>query len=129
MIVRTALVYATVSGSCLVLHNAIMILADHVGIPLVYAVLISFSVVGMTGYLLHSRFSFRSALSRAQFLRYILAMSANVPLAIAATWLWRDVLGWPMVWASPAASACMVIANFIFSRWAIVSHRRGAERT
>jgi putative flippase GtrA len=107
VIVRTALVYATVSGSCLVLHNAIMILADHVGIPLVYAVLISFSVVAMTGYLLHSRF----------------------PLAIAATWLWRDVLGWPMVWASPAATACMVIANFIFSRWAIVSHRRGAERT
>ena len=102
------------------LHNVTMIMADRAGVPLLAAVLLSFSLVALTGYALHSRLTFREPMRLRALLRYGLAMSANVPMAFLITWVWHVLLGTRMVWAAPLASACMVVLNFVLSRWAVL---------
>lgn len=124
MSLRTPLVYLTISGSCLVIHNVVMILADSLGSPLWLAVLLSFGFVVTIGYLLHSRFTFRQPTAIRAFLRYAFAMSANIPLSFVTTWFWYHWVDFPMLIAAPLASACMLALNFVFSRWAIASPHR-----
>ena len=126
MIGRTPLMYGAVAGACLVLHNATMIAADHAGAPLLAGVLLSFMLVALTGYALHSRLTFRQPLSLRALARYALAMSGNVPLAFATTWVWHNPVGLPMIWAAPLASASMLAVNFALSRWAIAGRSTGA---
>ncbi len=123
MIARTTLIYGAVAGLCLLLHNVTMIAADHAGAPLIAAVVLSFVLVALTGYALHSRLTFRQPMGLRAFLRYALAMSANIPLAFVTTWVWHRPLGLPMVWAAPLASGCMLAVNFGLSRWAIAGRR------
>lgn len=128
-IARTTMAYGAVAATCLGLHNAVMIGVDRVlhgaisglGV-LVIGFALSFAVVSVAGYLLHSRFTFRQPATLARYGRYALAMSTNTPLAFAVTWLLKTPLGLPMVWAAPIASGGMVVANFVLSRWAI-GHR------
>ena len=129
MILRTGLDYGFVAATCLVLHNAIMIGTDwalrgHAGALAVTAAgfAISFVVVSLAGYVLHSWLTFREALSLSRYGRYALAMSTNTPLAMGVTWGLRGPVGMPMDYAAPLASCLMVGANFLLSRWAI---RRG----
>ena len=124
MIARTTLIYGAVAGFCLLLHNVIMIVTDRAGMPLLPAVLLSFLMVGLTGYALHSHLTFRKPMRLRALLRYGLAMSANVPIAFVITWFWHVFAGMRMVWAAPIASACMVMVNFVLSRWAVVGHAR-----
>ena len=111
--------YLGVSGICLLLNNAVLILADAAGFMLLVSVVLSYSVVVVTGYLLHSRVTFRQPLGTMAFTRYSLAMAANIPLLFTATWLWRNFVGLPMSEAAPLATGCMVIVNFALGRWAI----------
>jgi putative flippase GtrA len=124
---RTTIIYGGVAGLCLLLHNATMIAADRAGAPLIAGVLLSFVLVALTGYALHSRLTFRQPMGVRAFLRYGLAMSANVPLAFATTWVWHAPVGLPMVWAAPLASGCMLAFNFGLSRWAIAGRRTGVK--
>ena len=121
MILPTHLAYLAIAGLCLVLHNAVMILADSVAMPLWLAVLASFATVATVGYLLHARFTFRHAPATATFARYVIAMLANLPLAFVTTWFWHDRVGLPMPVAAPMASVCMLAVNFVLSRWAIAA--------
>lgn len=125
MITRAPVLYVAVSGICLLLHNATMIIAVGAGCPLAIAVLASFCIVAASGYVLHSRLSFHQPLALSRFARYALAMSANIPLAFVLTWFWRTPMGQPIEIASPAATLCMLAANFMLSRWAIGGPRRG----
>lgn len=121
MITRSALIYGAVSAGCLVLHNAIMIGGDAIGWPYLASILLSFCVVAATGYVLHSLLTFREPIETRRFLRYAAAMSANIPLAFIALWIWHDFAGLAMIWASPIATLCMIAVNFVLSRWAILS--------
>ena len=123
---RTTIAYGGVAATCLALHNGVLIGVDHAlrarlsgtGV-LVIGFALSFAVVSVAGYLLHSRFTFREGVSLHRYARYALAMSTNTPLAFAVTWLLNIPLGLKMGWAAPLASAGMVGANFVLSRWAI----------
>lgn len=119
MMPRHALDYAGVSGLCLVIHNLVMIAANGLGLMLPLAVLASYMVVVISGYALHSRISFRREMSLATFLRYAVAMSVNIPLTMATTWLWLGPAGLQMHWAAPLASLCTLATNYLLSRWAI----------
>ena len=121
MMLRVPIVYGGVAALCLALHNAVLIVADHTGLPLLAGVMISFVLVSAMGYVLHSLLTFRQPMSPLRFGRYALAMVGNIPLAFAATWLWRDAVGLPMVVAAPLASVMMLAVNFIASRWAIAA--------
>lgn len=124
MSVRTPFAYVVIAGICIVLHNAVIILADRAGMQLWLAVLLSFCLVAGTGYLLHSVFTFRRPLAPITFARYVIAMVANIPLAFVTIWFWHLQIGLPMVLASPLASVCMLALNFLLGRWAIVMPNR-----
>ena len=124
MSMRTPFAYVVIAGICIVLHNAVIILADRAGMPLWLAVLMSFCLVAGTGYVLHSVFTFRRPLAPVTFVRYVIAMVANIPLAFVTIWFWHQQVGLPMVFASPLASVCMLALNFLLGRWAIVSPSR-----
>lgn len=118
--------YLLVSGVCLLLNNAVLIIADFSGCTLLVSVLLSYAIVVVAGYLLHSVISFRRPFGHAAFGRYALAMATNVPLLFAITWLWRDVAGLPMRSAAPLATTCMVLINFVLGRWAILGSGKAA---
>jgi putative flippase GtrA len=112
--------YSAVSGLCLLLHNVVIISADSAGWPLSGAVLLSFCLSASAGYLLHSLFTFSKPVQMHRFSRYLLAVSANIPLAYVTVWFWHKLVGLEMLWASPIASICMVGINFVLARWAIL---------
>jgi putative flippase GtrA len=126
MSLRTGLAYGFVAATCLGLHNGVMIATDRAmrgqG-PLAISSVgfaVSFVLVSLVGYALHSRLTFRAPMSLGRYGRYALAMSTNTPLALGVTWALRGPVGLAMVYAAPLASCLMVGANFLLSRWAIV---------
>lgn len=116
---QSFLAYLGVAGTCLLLNNVVLILADAAGCMLLLSVLLSYCVVVVIGYLLHSCVTFRQPFGIVPFARYAAVMAANIPLMFAMTWLWRDLIGLPMRESAPLATACLVIINFALGRWAI----------
>lgn len=121
MKIRTSLAYLCVSGGCFLGHNAIMIVAESLRAALWLAILLSFTAIATVGYILHSRFTFKQPLSFLAFGRYTISMLLNIPLSFATTWFWYSWLEFPMPVAAPLASLCMIMLNFLLSRWAIRS--------
>jgi putative flippase GtrA len=116
--------YGLVAALCMATHNLVMIAADRAGVAMPVAVLLSFGLVLLLGFALHSRFTFAVRGDLASLLRYAAAMAANLPLTILLLWLLVDLLAWPMVLAAPVATIVLVVVNYFASRWAIVSRAR-----
>ena len=126
--VPTAYRYVLVSGTCLVVHNIVMIAGDSAGFAMPISLTTSFCIVVLLGFWLHSRFTFAVRGGAASLLRYTAAMATNLPLTFILLWLFAEMLRWPMIVAAPAATLILVIVNFFASRWAIGSRRpHGAE--
>lgn len=119
MMSRSVVVYAIVAGLCWTMSNAVLIAGDWAKFPLSLSIGLSYALVVVIGYVLHSLVSFKQPLAWAAFARYAFAMSLNIPVAFAAVWLWRDSVGLPMLWAAPIATLCATAINFVLSRWAI----------
>ncbi|MDT8757308.1 GtrA family protein [Sphingomonas psychrotolerans] len=117
--IPTSLRYGVVAGCCLLLHNAIMILADWSGLQLWQAASLSFGTMIVIGYVLLSAFVFDQPRSWTGFFRYSGAMAANFPLSTGLVWLFYGPFGAPMTVAAPAATLAMVLVNYLGSRWAI----------
>jgi putative flippase GtrA len=126
MTLQSLAAYCVVSGICLLLNNAILIAADLTGCTLFMSVLLSYAVVVVTGYLLHSLISFRQPFGVAAFGRYAFAMAANLPMMFVIIWVGRNLLGLPMSMAAPLATGCMVLTNYLLSHWAVSGHRERA---
>lgn len=124
MKIRTSFAYLSVSASCFLGHNLVMIVAERLYAALWLAVLLSFVITVAIGYILHSVFTFKQPLSLRAFGRYTLGMLLNIPLAYATTWFWYHWLEFPMPAAAPLASLCMIALNFLLSRWAISTSGR-----
>jgi putative flippase GtrA len=124
---RSPLRYGFVAGICLAIHNAIVIAGDAAALPLLASVLVSFAVVVVVGYVLHSRLTFEQTLNWPRFQRYALAASVNIPLAFATLWFWSVALALPMIWASPIATVCTVLLNYLLFRWAIMTPAKPVE--
>ena len=124
MKIRTSFAYLCVSGTCFLGHNGIMIAAERFYAALWLAVLLSFVITVIIGYILHSTFTFKQPFSLSAFGRYTLGMLLNIPLAYATTWFWYHWLEFPMTIAAPLASLCMLVLNFLLSRWAISTSGR-----
>lgn len=125
MTARTTLTFGAVSVLCMLLHNIVMIAGNHVGWGLVPSIIVSFCLVSVTGYLLHSNLTYREKIKATRFARYVLAVSANIPITFITVWVWHDLIGFKMLWASPIATLSMVGVNYVLSRWAIISRNHG----
>ena len=123
MIERTSIAYLAVSGICWLTHNAIMIVGDAGGLPLIGSAVTSFLLVCAIGYLLHSHFTFAAARGWHEFLRYSAAMLPNLPLSTLLLWLLWAWVGLPMAVAAPTGTVIMLGANFFATRWAIAMRR------
>jgi putative flippase GtrA len=122
---RSVVGYLFVSGVCFLLSNVILIAADEVRCPLIISVLLSYAVVVVAGYLLHSMISFQGPFGAATFWRYALAMAANVPMTFGTVYLWRDIVGLPMSYSAPIATCCMFLVNFVLCRWMVFHDWKG----
>ena len=125
---RSIMLYTVISGLCFLLSNIVLIAGDHARISLLISITFCYLLVVPIGYVLHSLLSFRQRLSVAAFARYAFAMSLNVPLTFGSVWLWRDMLGLPMLWAAPLATGCTTAINFFMSRWAVAGRRDASTK-
>jgi len=114
--------YLFVGATCAVLHNAIVIGFDRIGIHYAISSLVSFVIVVAVGYLMHTAITFRAPRSFSSFARYAVAFAANYPLIVALLFLMVTVLDIPVTIAAPAGTVILFIWNFVASRWAIVRH-------
>lgn len=112
--------FALVGLMCAVAHNAIVLAADRWHVHYVLSCLLSYVVVVVLGFLLHTRFTFAQVPTSAAFARYALSMAANYPFTLGLLFLMCDIAGWPVAIATPAATVLMMVWNFLASRWAIV---------
>jgi putative flippase GtrA len=126
-IAQTTTRFATVGLTCAATHNIILLAGDALGLHYAVSLVVSYAVVVLLGYGLHSRFTFRQAADAASFWRYALGMAANYPLTLLLLFLMCDVAGWPVAIAAPLATVLLFAANFLASRWAILRAPRAAE--
>jgi putative flippase GtrA len=119
--------YLVVAAICMIAHNLIVIGGDSAGLQMPVAVFISFCVVVLLGFALHSRYTFSVKGDGRSLLRYTAAMALNLPFNILLLWLLFDLMRWPMVVASPVATLIMLAVNFFASRWAIAPRGLGRE--
>jgi len=111
--------YLLVATSCALLHNAVMIGCDWLGIHYVPASGVSYIVVVLWSYALHARFTFSQPLSARSFLRYALGMATNYPASIALMFVFCNLAGLPVAVAAPVSTVLLFAWNFLTSRWAI----------
>ena len=109
---------------CALLHNAIMIAGDWLGLHYVASSFVSFAIVVLVGYLLHSAWTFPGAQRGAMsFARYTLTMALNLPLSLAGMFVFVDLAGLAVAIASPAVTLLLMAFNFVAGRWALRARR------
>lgn len=121
--------FFAVGLACALLHNAIMIGGDWLGLHYVASSFVSFAIVVVVGYWLHSGWTFPGAArGRTPFVRYALTMAANLPVSIAGMFVFVDLAGLPVSVASPIVTVLLAAFNFLGSRWALRMRRAQSSR-
>lgn len=118
--------YSVVSAICLLLSMAMVPLLATVGVHYAFATFVGFCLSAITGFLLHSRWTFDVDRSFAAFARYVSAVALNLPLTVILIGLGHDIIGFSVGISTTMAAAVLVIWNFIAVRWAIVPRLSGA---
>ena len=128
--IRIASRFFTVGLACALLHNAIMIGGDWVGLHYVTSSFISFAVVVLFGYWLHSGWTFPGAeRGRVTLARYTLTMALNLPLSIAGMYVFVDLAGMAVPLASPLVTVLLAAFNFVGGRWALRVRAQSRRQT
>lgn len=105
---------------CAGLHNAIMLGGDWAGLHYVFSTFLSLGVVGLVGYLAHSRWTFQGIDGNSRSLAgYYLIVSANLPLSLAGMFLMVDVIGTSVAIAAPAVTVTLFAWNYLATHWAM----------
>jgi putative flippase GtrA len=113
--------------ACALVHNAIMIAGDWIGLHYAVSLVFSFVIVVVMGYRLHSGWTFTAAVrSRSSFRRYAVVASANYPISLAGMFVFVDLVGLSVPVASPVLTVLLFGLNFLGNRWALKAR---AERT
>ena len=114
---------------CALLHNAIMIGGDWLGLHYVASSFVSFAIVVLVGYWLHSAWTFPGAQRGGMpFARYTLTMALNLPLLLAGMFVFVDLAGLGVPIAAPAVTVLVAAFNFVGSRWALRAGRAQSKR-
>lgn len=106
--------------TCALVHNAIMIAGDWIGLHYAVSLVFSFLIVVVIGYWLHSGWTFTAAVrSRSSFRRYAVVASANYPVSLAGMFVFVDLVGLSVPVASPIVTVLLFAMNFLGNRWAL----------
>jgi putative flippase GtrA len=109
-----------VGGLCAGVHNTIMIGGAALRLHYVLTSAVSYTVVVLLGFGLHTRFTFSEKPEWAAFARYAAGMALNFPIWLVLMFLLNDTARIPMLFASPIGTLLMLIWNYGVSRWAIL---------
>ncbi len=116
--------YLTVGLACALLYNAIVIVGDRIGLHYAWSLLISFVIVVVLGYRLHTGWTFPGAArDSTSFVRYTFLVSFNYPLMVAGLFVLVDLLRIPVAVAMPIVTVLLMALNFFGSRWALRARR------
>jgi putative flippase GtrA len=121
--------YLLVGLTCALLHNAVMIGCDLIGIHYVVSSLISYAIVVVCGFALHSYFTFEQHPSVKSFLRYAAGMASNYPASIVLMFVLCDLAMLPVWAAAPIATVILFAWNYLTTRWAIAGKSALEEAT
>jgi putative flippase GtrA len=121
--------YLAVGVACALLYNAIVIAGDRIGLHYAWSLLISFAIVVVLGYRLHTGWTFPGAAREASFVRYTFMASFNYPLMVAGLFVFVDLLSVPVPVAMPIVTVLLAAVNFFGSRWALRARRSRARQT
>lgn len=112
--------YIAVGATCALAHNAVMIAGDLIGWHYALSATVSYVLVVLLGYLLHTRFTFKARPSPLGFLRYAAPMAGNYPASIAVLFVLCDLIGLPVPIAAPLGTVLLFAVNYAVVRWAIL---------
>jgi putative flippase GtrA len=112
--------YLLVGITCAILHNIVMIGGDFFGMHYLVSTVISYVIVVLCGYGLHSTFTFGQDLSLRSLFRYAASMATNYPGSIASMFVLCDLAGFSVAFAAPVTTAILFLWNYAMSSWAIV---------
>jgi len=116
----------TVGLICALLHNAIVIAGDFAGLHYTLSLTISFAIVVVVGYWLHSGWTFKGTQrGGSSFARYALVASANYPASLAGMFVLVDLMALSVPLASLLLTVLLFAANFLGNRWALRAGRTG----
>src|SRR4030095_12357653 len=116
----------TVGLICALLHNAIVIAGDFAGLHYALSLTISFAIVVVVGYWLHSGWTFKGAKrGGSSFARYVLVASANYPASLAGMFVLVVVVALSPPLATPLLTVLLFAVNFLGNRWALRASRSG----
>ena len=110
--------YTFVSATCAGLHNVIIFIGDKVGLHYALSTLISLGIVGLVGYLAHSRWVFPGTRGGVRSLaHYYLMASANIPLSLAGMFMIVDVIGASVPIAALMVTMVLFAWNYLATHW------------
>lgn len=110
---------------CAGLHNTIMLGGDWAGLHYIFSTLLSLGVVGLVGYLAHSRWTFQGICGNDRSLAaYYLMVSANLPMSLTGMFLMVDVIGTSVAIAAPAVTVVLFAWNYLATHWAMGIRKR-----
>ncbi|MGK2911965.1 MAG: GtrA family protein [Sphingobium sp.] len=109
---RRRLRYLAGAILCASVNNVVLIGVNTLRGPLIAGVLASWLLGGMTGFVWHSRLTYRSPLSLMAFLRFMAGALLGIPLAWTVLWTLTTALGLTMWLASPMATAILFCYHY-----------------
>ena len=116
--------YIVVGAICAVVHNVVMIVCDFLGFHYLPMNFVSFGIVTLLGYLLHSGFTFRGQLSIAAFLCFAAGLAVGFPISLLVMAILCTGLGIPVTIAAPSATIVLFVWNYASAQWAILGTLR-----
>jgi len=116
--------YMVVGAICAVIHNVVMIVGDFLGFHYLPMNFVSFGIVTVLGYLLHSGFTFRGQLSIAGFMCFAAGLAVGFPISLLVMAVLCTGLGIPVIIAAPTATVVLFVWNYASAHWAILGTLR-----
>lgn len=120
--------YSVVSGFCLLLGLVLIPSLSWLGLHYAVATAIAFCLIAITGFLLHSYWTFGVQRKLSSFVRYVAAIALNLPLTIVLIGIGHDLLGLSVAVSTALASGMLFAWNYLVAHWAVLRRLPGAPQ-
>lgn len=120
MVDGSKLRYVLVGGVCAGLHNAVMLACAQFHIHYSVSSLVSYTIVMLVGYSLHTTFTFSVPRTRSGFIRYVGATASNYPISVFLLFVLVDLAGVSLTASVPISTALLIVWNYLANRWALM---------
>lgn len=120
--------YSAVSGLCLLLGLILIPLLSGWGLHYAVATFIAFCLIAVFGFLAHCHWTFGVERKLSSFIRYVSAITLNLPLTIVLIGIGHDLLHMSVAVSTAMASAILFVWNYLAARWAVLRNLSGVSQ-